>query len=137
MLTSNIILSVALIALMGVAVLLTIRYSRLSYQLKEREREIARQESELTKRRNALDLFARQVSTSARQSAKTAHVYANKTIDDPNDTAPEAPSRKVYKSLVSQFGYAAGKPFKDRITRRHEGGKTTYSLDLNIYPYEL
>lgn len=137
MLTSNIILPIALIALMGIAVFLILRYSVLLRKLNVSETEIELQKAGLQKRHNALDLWEKQIRISAKQSAKTVHAYANKTVDDPEDKAPEKPTHEVYKKLASQFGYSAAGKFKDRITRKHDGGKTTYSLDLNIYPYDM
>ena len=135
--TANIILSIALIALMGLAAYLSIRYLKKASELDDRKADLDQQEIGIKKRDAALDLWEKQLRTEAKRTAKTVHVFANKSVEDPNDEAPDVPVHAVYKKLASQFGYAAASRFKDCITRKHDGTKTTYSLDLNIYPYDL
>lgn len=135
MTTIAIIMSIGLIVMMAVAVLLIITYMRKLSELEACKEEIERQEQELRKHRNALDLWEKQISADSSKISLSVHLDTSRTVDDPDDVTPEMPDRKIYKQLASQFGYLALKQFKPNIVRTHEGGKTTYKLDLNVYPY--
>ena len=137
MTTAIIILATILILLSGVAVLLVVRYMRRNTLLDMREAEIKQKEFTLRRRQNDLELREKQFNIEARKVVKTIHVYASRTIEDPEDSAPEVPDKVTYKKLASQFGYAAYKQFKHCVARQHEDGKTSYKLDLNVYPYNL
>ena len=82
----------------------------------------------------AMDRMIAEVSNT-KISARSKHIYANKTVEDPDNSMPDKPDKATYKKLASQFGYSAYKFFKQYVRRSHEDGKTTYSLDLNIYPF--
>ena len=135
MTTANIILAVCLILMMGLAALLIIRYMRKEREVEQLAQDLKAQEQGLTKRQNSLDLWEKQLKATAKQTAHQKHIYANKSIDDPDNEAPAIQDHNTYKKLVSQFGYSVGKFFRNEITRTHQDGKTIYSLDLNIYPF--
>lgn len=70
------------------------------------------------------------------EKIKRIHVYANVAVDDPDDTAPDFPDKATYKKMKSKMGYYIVPKFRDHIVRAHKDGKTIYTLDLYVSPYE-
>ena len=128
-------MAICLIVLMAAAAVLIFIYMRELKYLKRQRAAIAEQEGELQKRKNALELSEKQFEIEKRKVVQTVHVYASRTIEDPDNTAPAVPDKATYKKLASQFGYASYKNFKQCVVRQHEDGKTSFKLDLNVYPY--
>lgn len=139
MTTANIIMAVCLIILMGVAVLLILRYMRKTTELQQKERELNVRESNVQKRENALDRWNEEVKAQAKQQAawsdKRKHIYANMEVLDTEDKPAD---KAIAKSLSSKIGYALRKQFPE-INVRHDsknGGRTVYSVDCYVMPYE-
>lgn len=97
--------------------------------------DVEQQEHGLQKRHNALDNWEHQIKAQANLLKKQQHVYATVAVDDPDDTAPELPDTATYKRMKSQMGYYVVPKFRDHIVRSHKDGKTIYTLDLYVAPY--
>lgn len=139
MTTANIVMAVCLIILMGMAVLLIVRYMRKTTELQQKERELNVRESNVQKRENALDRWSAEVKAQAKQQAawsdKRKHIYANLEVLDSEDKPAD---KAIGKSLSSKIGYALRKQFPE-INVRHDankGGRTVYSVDCYVMPYE-
>ena len=132
MTTANIIMAVCLIALMGVAAWLIVRYMRKETEVRFRGQELAQQEEGLKVRQQALDEFNEKLRAQVKQQT---HVYATVAVDDPDNTAPAYPDTALYKKMKSQMGYYIVPRFREHIVREHKDGKTLYKLDLSVAPY--
>ena len=99
--------------------------------------DVEQQEYGLQKRQNALDNWEHQIKARVKLLAKQQHVYATVAGDDIDDTAPEFPDTATYKKMKSQMGYYVVPKFRDYIIRQHnkDNGKTIYTLDLYVAPY--
>lgn len=135
MTTLNIIMAVCLIVLMGVAVWLVIRYMRKGTEVELRAQDLERQKAGLQKRHNALDNWEHQIKAQVNLLKKQQHVYSTVAVDDPDDTAPDFPDTVPFKKMKSQMGYYVVPKFRDHIIRSHKDGKTIYTLDLYVAPY--
>lgn len=135
MTTANIIMAVCLIVLMGVAAWLITRYMRKATEVRFREQELAQQEEGLKVRQQALDEFNEKLRAQAKRQARFKHLYTNVQIEDAEGTAPDFPETPIYKKMKSNLGYRIVPAFKDYIKVSRENGKTRYSLDLYVAPY--
>lgn len=99
--------------------------------------DVEQQEYGLQKRQNALDNWEHQIKARVKLLAKQQHIYANVAVDDIDDTAPDFPDTATYKKMKSQMGYYVVPKFRDYIIRHHnkDNGKTIYTLDLYVAPY--
>lgn len=66
---------------------------------------------------------------------KMVHVGYTVTLNDPDGTRPEYPDKAALKALKSGIGYKTGNTMKKHIKCIREGGKTRYSLDVYLMPY--
>lgn len=140
MTTANIIMAIALIVLMAVAVLLIVRYSKKLTEIELKAQELDQQEKGLTKRQNTLDKWCADLKDEQRRQdewlQKRKHIYANYEVLDSAESKPSA--QTIGKSLSSKIGYALRHEFPD-IAQRHDnakGGRTVYSVDFYVTPYE-
>lgn len=101
----------------------------------EKLADVEQQEKGLQKRHNALDRWEHDLKEQMALIKKQQHVYANVAIDDPDDTAPEFPDTATYKKMKSQMGYYVVPKFREHIVRAHKDGRTIYTLDLYVAPY--
>lgn len=101
----------------------------------EKLADVEQQEKGLQKRHNALDRWEHDLKEQMTLIKKQQHVYANVAIDDPDDTAPEFPDTATYKKMKSQMGYYVVPKFREHIVRAHKDGRTIYTLDLYVAPY--
>ena len=138
--TINIILMVVLVSMIVIAALLIVRYVRKDAELENKAAELDAQERGLQKRNNALDRWSAELKQNAAQQVKynenRRHVYANVEVLDSDEEKPTAKS--IGKSLSSKIGYALRREFPD-IKERHDqknGGRTVYSVDFYVAPYE-
>ena len=138
--TINIILMVVLVSMIVIAALLIVRYVRKDAELENKAAELDAQEKGLQKRNNSLDRWNAELKQNAAQQAKynenRRHVYANVEVLDSDEEKPTAKS--IGKSLSSKIGYALRREFPD-IKERHDqknGGRTVYSVDFYVAPYE-
>ena len=136
--TTTIILAVALIVLMGVAVLLIIRYLRKLSSLDVRAAELDEQEKGIDRRHKALDRWQAELKEKDRRQKEwdeaRKHIYANFEILDSDENKPTMKS--VGKSLSSKIGYALRKEFPEIVeTRDDKKGRTVYSVDFYVTPY--
>ena len=139
MTTANIVMAVCLIILMGVAVLLIVRYMRMITEVERKERDLNIRESNAQKSENALDRWNEEVKAQAKRQAawsdKRKHIYANLEVLDTEDKPAD---KAIAKSLSSKIGYALRKQFPE-INVRHDtnkGGRTVYSVDCYVMPYD-
>lgn len=97
--------------------------------------DVEQQEKGLQKRHNALDRWEHDLKEQMLLVKQYQHVYSNVAIDDPDDTAPEFPDTATYKKMKSQMGYYVVPKFREHIVRAHKDGRTIYTLDLYVAPY--
>lgn len=142
MTTATIIMAVCLIALLGVAIWLIVRYMRKTTEVELKAQSLASAEKETAKRKAALDKWCAELKDqkSALASEKEAweankkHIYYNVVVNDPS--APDFPDTKAFKALKSGIGYRTASACKDYITVTRKDGKTIYSLDIYVAPFE-
>ena len=138
--TANIIMAASLIVLMGVAVWLIIRYMRKNTENKIKEQALDVREKELRKKESHLNTFANNLRVESDRLdaslSKLTHVGYTVTVNDPDGTAPDQPDKAALKSLKSGLGYKTVPAAQKYIKCRRENGKTRYSLDIYIAPYE-
>ena len=108
---------------------------RIARNYAEKLTDIEQQEKGLQKRHNALDNWEHQIKAQVNLLKKQQHVYATVAVDDPDDTAPDFPDTVPFKKMKSQMGYYVVPKFRDHIIRSHKDGKTIYTLDLYVAPY--
>jgi len=140
MYTALIILAVTLVILLVVTAVIAIRYSRKSTEAAQYAAELSEKEKALQKRHNDLDRWQSNLKDQCRRQSewdeRRKHIYANFEVLDSEE---EKPSRKsINKSLSSKIGYALRKEFPD-IQERHDdvkGGRTVYSVDFYVTPFE-
>lgn len=101
----------------------------------EKLADVEQQEKGLQKRHNALDNWEHQIKAQVKLLSKQQHVYSTVAVDDPDDTAPDFPDTATYKKLKSQMGYYVVPKFREHIVRAHKDGRTIYTLDLYVAPY--
>jgi len=137
--TTTIILAVALIVLMGVAVLLIIRYLRKLADLDARAAELDEQAKGIEVRHKSLNKLASELRAKAAKQAEwekgKKHIYANFEVLDTDENKPTM--KTIGKSLSSKIGYALRKDFAE-INERHDdknGGRTVYSVDFYVALY--
>ena len=140
--TLTIILAALLVVVSALCIIIVVRWHRKSEamdrmiaEVSNTKIELEAREYALNKRQNEYELWEKQLKVDTKISARSKNIYANKTVEDPDNSMPDKPDKATYKKLASQFGYSAYKFFKQYVRRSHEDGKTTYSLDLNIYPF--
>ena len=138
--TAKIIMAVCLIVLMGVAVWLIIRYMRKATEVKIKEQALEVKEKELRKKESHLNNFAANLRKDSDKldaaMAKMTHVGYTVTINDPDGTAPIQPDKAALKSLKSGLGYKTVPAAQKYIKCKRGDGKTRYTLDLYIAPYD-
>lgn len=101
----------------------------------EKLADVEQQEKGLQKRHNDLDRWEHELKEQMALIKKQQHVYAAVAIDDPDDTAPKFPDTATYKKMKSQMGYYVVPKFREHIVRAHNDGRTIYTLDLYVAPY--
>ena len=101
----------------------------------EKLADVEQQEKGLQKRHNALDNWEHQIKAQVKLLSKQQHVYSTVAVDDPDDTCPDFPDTATYKKLKSQMGYYVVPKFREHIVRAHKDGRTIYTIDLYVAPY--
>ena len=139
MTTANIIMAVCLIILMGVAVMLIVRYMRKATEVERKAANLEAQEKGLQRRHNALDKWNADIKAQAKRQSeweeRRKHIYANFVVLDSDESKPSIKS--IQKSLSSKIGYALRHEFPD-IRQKHDddkGGRTIYSVDFYATEY--
>lgn len=136
MTTANIILAIMLTVLSIIAALFIIRYMRKFVEVENKAADLAEQEKGIRRRHATLDRWSEELKAQAVRQNRYKHVYANVIIDDPDGTAPDFPDTATYKKMKSNLGYKVVPAFRDYIKATHKDGKTKYSLDLYVSPYD-
>lgn len=139
MTTANIVMAICLVALMGVAVWLIIRYMRKASEVEIKEQELAQQKSGLEKKDAALHRWEQSLKKD-KESLDIAmlerkHVFYNVIVDNANGEAPEHPDRNSMKAMKSGIGYKIAPLFEQNIKATPVDGKMKYSLDVWVMPY--
>lgn len=143
MTTANLIMAVCLVALMGVAAWLIVRYMRKTTEVELKAQSLASAEKETAKRKAALDKWCAELKTQktllvAERAAwedNKKHVYANFEVLDSLENKPTI--KAIGKSLSSKIGYALRKEYPVIKETRDDkkGGRTVYSVDVYFMPY--
>lgn len=136
--TTTIILAAALIVLMGVAVLLIIRYMRKLSDLALRENELDVREKGINRRANSVERRQDELKSLAHRQVEwensRRHIYANFEVLDSDENKPSI--KIIGKSLSSKIGYALRKEFPEIAEKRDDKkGRTVYSVDFYVTPY--
>ena len=138
MTTANIIMAVCLIALMGLAISFIIRYARKNDEIESREAAAASKEKSNNKRHNELDRWAGELQAQAKLQAdwdaKRKHIYANVSVGIDDENKPDM--KAISKSLSSKIGYALRREFPVINIKETHDGRTVYSVDFYVTPYE-
>ena len=134
------ILAVCLILLSATAALLTIRAMRKQSEAEDFANALSEKEKQLNKRYNELDRWESELKDQRRRQDewddKRKKIYANFEVLDSDENKPDR--KAIGKSLSSKIGYALRKEFPD-IKERHDnakGGRTVYSIDFYVTPFE-
>lgn len=137
--TANIIMAVALIVLCGVAVWLIIRYMRKTTEVETKAQALEVKGKELRKWESRLNHVSSELKGESRRIDEAmenlTHVGYTVTIDDPDGTAPDEPDKVALKAMKSGLGYKTVPVAKKYIKCVRGEGKTRYSLDIYIAPY--
>ena len=136
--TTTIILAAALIVLMGVAVLLIVRYMRKLSEVNVKATELDAREKGLIKRHASLEKWQAEIREESRKQAEREetrkHIYANFEVLDSDENKPT--KKSIGKSLSSKIGYALRKEFPEIAEKRDDKkGRTVYSVDFYVTPY--
>jgi len=131
------IMAVWLIVLMGIALLLIIRYLRKFDEVRNREMDVCLKEEEinllqknLRKQKNDLDLMKVQMCRQIRTEIPTKHIRVSITSDIPSKGKGFIP-RTEYKQLASKLGYKLLANVKNHVTaEKQQDNKTVYTVDV-------
>ena len=138
MTTANIVMSVILIILMGVAVVLILRYMRKSDNLELLTKEFEQSNRAIMKARESQAHRERELNERESRLNECIesfkHVGYSVTIDYPEGTAPDEPTDGALKRMKSGIGYKTVPAMKQYIKRTSANGKTRYSLDILVMP---
>ena len=141
MTTALVILAIALIALSSAAAVVVFRYMRKNSENEQRSADLNAKHRELQKKLHDLDTWEAKLKDQCRlqveSNSKRKHVYANFEVLDSEESKPTM--RSIKKSLSSKIGYAITKEFPN-ISERHDdtkGGRTVYSVDFYVAPYDI
>ena len=127
---------VVAVAMIVIAAMLIVRYTRKANELENKESELDAAELKLRRRTMEIENWSAKVDQNAKRQATMKHVYANVEVYDNSENKPA--KKDIRKSLSSKIGYAIRREFP-AIKERHDlknGGRTVYSVDFYVKPFE-